>query len=275
MHQRVGDDPKIGSFHCWTQIAARGAGPKPSVAGVLHPADAVAGTGRQVIHVGTEFQADLLAGLDRGEAQLRHVGGLRGVQRAAGAVRCVGAGLPVLRPLEEWQYAVPRPTAIAELCPVIKILRLTAHIDHAVDRARPTQHAAARIGDGAAVGPRIGFRFETPGQGLMVQQLHVTGGDVDQRIPITPASLQQHDARARIFGEPVGQNAARRARADDDVVRLHGRSLPDGGLVRRRGAAALASLVVMAGRRVKLAAARVVGRFGRHVTLTSWPSPGA
>ena len=55
----------------------------------------------------------------------------------------------------------------------------------------------------------------------MLQQLHIAGRNVDQRVPVAPASLDQHDAVIGVFSQPVGQTAASRAGANDDVVRLH------------------------------------------------------
>ena len=55
----------------------------------------------------------------------------------------------------------------------------------------------------------------------MIQQLHVAGGNVDQGIPVATTGLDQHDACASVFGQPVGQHAAGRAGADDDIVSLH------------------------------------------------------
>jgi hypothetical protein len=60
----------------------------------------------------------------------------------------------------------------------------------------------------------------------VVKQLHVTDRDMDQRVPIAPAGLDQDHANGRVFAETVGQDAAGRPGADDHVIRLHPRSLP-------------------------------------------------
>ena len=80
-------------------------------------------------------------------------------------LRAVNFGLltgPSLGALEERQDVVPTPTAIAELRPVIIILWLAADVDEPVDRRRATKHAAARIGDGAAISARVGLGREAP-----------------------------------------------------------------------------------------------------------------
>ena len=82
-------------------------------------------------------------------------------------LRAVNFGLfsgPPLGPLEERQDVIPAPAAITELRPVVVILRLAANVDKPVDRRRATEHAAARIGNGAAVGAGIGLGLEAPGE---------------------------------------------------------------------------------------------------------------
>src|SRR4029077_9216873 len=97
------------------------------------------------------FEADLGAGLDDLLAQGRLVGGPRGQERAACTVKIIGSVLPNLGPFEIRQHVVPRPTAIAELAPMVEILGLAADIDHAVDRARAAEHTAARVEDRAPI----------------------------------------------------------------------------------------------------------------------------
>src|SRR5438876_7814476 len=60
-----------------------------------------------------------------------------------------------------------------------------------------------------------------PGQGGMVEQLHETDRNMDQRVPVAPTGLDQYDTRGGILGEPVGEHATRRASADNDVIGLH------------------------------------------------------
>ena len=220
-HQRVGDDLDVGPPHRRAEIGARRALPAAAAPGLLHPADIGAGAGRQVVDVLVVFEADLGAGLDQLLAQRRFVRGARGQERPAGAVELVLAALPVLGPLEIGQYVVPRPAAVAELAPMIEILGLAAHVDHAVDRAGAAQHLAAGIKDRAVVDAGIGLGDVAPGQGLVVEQFDVAGRDVDQRVAVGPARLDQHDPGRRVLRQPVGQDAAGGAGADDNVIRLH------------------------------------------------------
>src|SRR6185312_913702 len=112
-----------------------------------------------------------------------------------------------------------------ELRPMVVILGLAADVNEPVDRRRPAQDPPARVGDRAAVGARIGLGLEPPGQLLVLEQLHVPGRDVDIRVPVAPARLDQENLDRRVLGQPVGQHAAGRAAADDHVICLH-RSFP-------------------------------------------------
>ena len=163
---------------------------------------------------------ELLAGLDHGGADRRAVH-LRGEQRPVLAADLGFLALPAFRFAEIGQAVVPRPAAVAELGPVIVILGLAADVDEPVDRRGAADHPAARIDDGAAVGAGIGLGAEFPGQGVVVEHLEEAGRDVDQRVPVLSARLDQQDFGVGILGQPVGQHATGRARPDDDVIRLH------------------------------------------------------
>ena len=64
MHLRLSDDLQIGPLHRRAQIGARGTGAAAAAAGLLAPADAVAGAGGKIVDVLAVFEADLAAGLD-------------------------------------------------------------------------------------------------------------------------------------------------------------------------------------------------------------------
>ena len=117
---------------------------------------------------------------------------------------------------------------------MVEILGLAADIDQAVDRTRPAEHTAARIEDSAAVDAGVGLGLEAPGQRRVIEKFQIAGGDMDQRIPVAAAGFKQDNAVGRILGETVGQDAAGRAGADDDVVRLHVRRPPYGSFRCRR-----------------------------------------
>src|SRR5215469_10096121 len=221
MHQRVGDDLQIGPLLGRAQIGRCGAGAAAATAGLLTPADRVAGAARQVVDVGPELEAKLLRRGDDGVTRFGLLGHRRGGQKAGAAMDFSLFAGPPLSALEEGQHVVPAPAAIAELRPMVVILGLAADVDEPVDRRRAAQHAAARIRDRPPGGAGIGLGLEAPSDLLVIEQLHVAHWDVDQRVPVAPASLEQDDADGGVLGQPVGEHTPGRAGADDDVIRLH------------------------------------------------------
>jgi len=174
---------------------------------------------------GPVFDAELLRRPDDRVAGLEPLGHWRSGEISLRAVNFRLFTGPPLGALEERQDVVPPPAAIAELRPVSVILRLAADVDETVDRRRAADHAAARISNGAAVGAGIGLGLEAPGELLLVKQFHVADRNMDQRVPIAPAGLDQDHTNGRVFGKTVGQHASGRPRADDHVIHLHLRSL--------------------------------------------------
>jgi len=104
---------------------------------------------------------------------------------------------------------------------MVKIFGLATNIDHAVYRAGPAEHPAARIEYCPVVYAGIGLGLEAPRQLWMIQQFYVAGRNMDQRVPVAPSGLKQQDALAGILAQPVRQHTSRRARTDDHVIRLH------------------------------------------------------
>ena len=49
---------------------------------------------------------------------------------------------------------------------------------------------------------------------------------MDIRVSVLTARFQQYDAGARVFGQPIGQYTAGRARTDDHIISLHDEDLP-------------------------------------------------
>ncbi len=214
------DELQVRPLQCRVQIGARGRGAAAAAAGLLAPADTVLVAGRQVVEVVAVFEPDLLAGLEHGRADRRPVG-LRGEERPLLAARLAALALPALGLAEIWQAILPRPAAVAELRPVVVILGLAADIDQPVDRGGAADHPAARVDDRAAVGAGVRLGAVLPRQGIVVEHLEEPGRDMDQRVPVAPARLDQQYFRPGVLGQPVGQHAAGRTRPDDDIIRLH------------------------------------------------------
>ncbi len=214
--ERVGLDFEIGAFAHRPQIFVGGAG-APAIA---HRELVIAGTflGRAVeILVARNPRG--LGRRDESFADRMLESQIGDAQRTAGAVECIGAALLILGLLEIRQHVVIAPAGIAELAPMIEILRLAADIDEAVDRARTAEDLAARPHDLPAIDAGIRLGLEAPAQ-LRMHGAEIADGDMDPGIAVFRAGLEQQDAMARIGREPVGQDTARGAGADDDEIEL-------------------------------------------------------
>ena len=166
-------------------------------------------------------------GIDEGIAQLVGVAHVGDVQRAALAAAVVAAALEILRLLEVGQDLRIGPAAIAELAPGVVVERLAAHVEHAVDRARAAERAAARTGDAPVGHALLGLHLEVPVEGLVVEELGEARGNVDPHRLVGRPRLQQQNLDARILGQPVCENAARRAAAHDHIIPIrHDASCP-------------------------------------------------
>ena len=85
---------------------------------------------------------------------------------------------------------------------------------------RAADHLAARIVQRAAVEPRLGLGLEHPVGARIADREQVADRDVKPDPVVLAAGFEQQHAVLRVGREPVGQHAAGRARADDDVVVL-------------------------------------------------------
>ena len=101
---------------------------------------------------------------------------------------------------------------------MVVVGRLAAHVDHGVDRRRAADHLAARIGEAAAVEARLRLGLEHPVRARIADREQIADRNVEPDPVVAAAGFQQQHALAGIGGQPVGQHAAGRARADDDVV---------------------------------------------------------
>ena len=141
----------------------------------------------------------------------------RDVQRSTDAARRRRAELVVLERLEDGQDVVPAPALVAEPLQFVVVGPVPAVVDHAVDRARAAEYLAAGPELGSLVGPerRGGV---APHVLLVLHQQPRALGHVEHRMAVGAARLDQEHRGARVGRQPVGEHAARRSGAGDDVV---------------------------------------------------------
>ncbi len=197
------------------QVGASGA---PSAAVVhrhAHPAEpllleAVVIRGRGV--------ASLLRRLQPDGVQRVFQRAVSGVQRPGVAAVFVASLLQRLGPAEIGQHVLVAPARRALLFPPIEVLRVAAHIHHAVDRRRSAQHLAARRVQPAPAQVRLRLGLIGP---VIFRHVHRDGQrarHLDQHRGVGPAILQQQDRGRAVLRQPVRQDAASRTRADNHVV---------------------------------------------------------
>ena len=215
MRQCADLDAETGPLHRRSQIGHRRAAAPHIADRHLQRPDAVL---LGAVEIPVQPVARLLRAGDEGVVQFVAGPQIRNAQRTAGAVMLVGTALLMLGAPEIGQHILVRPTGIAELAPQIKILPLAADVDQPVDRARSSEHFAARPQHAPPTqfGERLGL--EHPGD-LWVEDVSVEpGGDVDPRIAVLTTRLQQQHAGSAVGGQAVRQHAAGRAGADNDEV---------------------------------------------------------
>ena len=183
----------------------------------LRHADAFLGL---AVLVGIEGQADALRRRDH-LLQERHLVARRvgDAQHAGAAAKFVGAAVVALHALEDRQHVLVAPAAIAELRPVIVVLRLAADIDHAVDRTRAAQHPAAGNFDAPPARALVRLRGVAPVDGRVVDHL----GDADrharpEEVRAFGTRLEQQHPPGAALRQPAGDHRAGRTCTNDDVV---------------------------------------------------------
>ncbi len=215
--QHAGLQPQIGPPEHGLQEAARRAPAPPALLVHLEIGRAFIVAGVEVVDLG---DADLFRGIPECVEDVPANPGIFHAPFAAGAVERVRRRGMVLVPHEVGQHVVPRPARQAELPPAVVIGRLPAHVDHGVDGRRTADHLAARIGDRAAAQPGLRLGPEHPVGARIADGEQVPDRDVKPDPVVAPARFQQQDPVAGVRRKPVGEDAAGRTGADDDVVVL-------------------------------------------------------
>ena len=139
-------------------------------------------------------------------------------ERPADAMQLVLAALLILGAAEIRQHIGEAPARIAELAPVIEILRLPANVQEPVDRRGAAHHLAARLDDLPAAELRLGLGIVEPVVPRIGEQLGVADRHVDPEIAILAAGLDQQHAMLAAGRQAVCQHAPGAACTDDDVV---------------------------------------------------------
>ena len=215
-HMHAGHHRQVRALH---RRAQEGAGQRVPPAVLLVDAEIADAFVVAAVEIVTGGDADCLRGageiVQHLPAQALPVHAPRAI--AGMRVRC--AGRIALGSHEIGQHVVPAPAGAAHLPPAVIIRRLPPDIEHAVDRRAAAQHPPARIKQAAAAEARFGLGAEAPVGARIVDAVKIADRDVDPRIIVAPAGLEQQHAQARILAEAGRQHASGTAgTGDDDVV---------------------------------------------------------
>ena len=102
---------------------------------------------------------------------------------------------------------------------MIKILRLSAHIEMSADGTRTTQDLASRKEYFTSPDSFTFFRLITPVETEVVKRLEKPCRCLDVGMFVRTSGFDQEDVQAWIFGKPVRQDTSCRTRPDDDVIK--------------------------------------------------------
>lgn len=227
------DDPRVGEHR---QVGAGSHGRQEGDGGALpHPVpDRVAQVRNafviEAIEVVAALEAQARTGGDRGLGQLAALAMGRHLERPAGTAQLVGAECVVLDRLEALRDLGPAPADSALRGPLVVVLRMAAHVDHAVDRARAAQHLPARPDLLSPPFACVGRHRGVVGMLRVREQLAEALGHGDQGAAVLGAGFDQQHPMGGVLAEAVGEHAAGRAGADDEIGGVGHRSaqVPDG-----------------------------------------------
>ncbi len=207
--------PQVGPLHRGAQETARRV---PAHAAMLVHLEKARAFVVAIVEIGTRLDPELPRALLHGLQNVPPQTLFADLPFTSGAVHVIAARVVILGLEEIGQHVVPAPPGVAKLPPVVIVRRLPAHVDHAVDGATAAQHLAARIGQRAPVQPRLGRGFHHPIGARIADAIEIPHRHLHPVVVVIPPGLKQQDVIGRISAETVGQNTARGARADNDIV---------------------------------------------------------
>ena len=148
------------------------------------------------------------------------IGGLRelGADRPCSAAPRICAALPGLAAFEIREHVGIGPAERTLLRPAVVVAAIAAGIGHHVDRRRAAEDLAAHRLDLAAVHVRLGLGAIAPVEHVALMHLAHAERDMDERMKVAPARFDQQHTRRAVLAQAIGQDAAGRTAADDDVV---------------------------------------------------------
>src|SRR6185312_6321045 len=128
------------------------------------------------------------------------------------------------------QNLPPAPALVSFGRPIVEVPRLAAEIHHAVDGARAAHDSPARHGNAPAVEMGLRNGEETPVDGARADRRGDRRRDMDERMPVVAACLDQTNTNVRLLAQPRREHTTGRTRPDDYEIELLGGYGRHGGL---------------------------------------------
>src|SRR5271166_1540239 len=151
-------------------------------------------------------------------------------ERTIGSPIGICSALPGLLPAEIGKHVGIRPVGEPGCGPAVIVAAVTAHVSHCVDRGRSADDFPARALDRAPAQRCLRLGEIHPVVHAVYQQPRPAERDVYEWVAVPSAGFEQQDLGVGILRQPAGQRAARRARPEDDVIKLiprHGSRLSE------------------------------------------------
>ena len=149
---------------------------------------------------------------------------IRDMLRASDSMIGILPGGPVLGFDEIGKNFFVGPTLISQFRPMVKIHRLSAHIEMSTDGTRTSEDLASREEYFTSPDSFTFFRLITPVEAEVVKSLEKPCRRLDVRMFVRTSGFDEEDVQAWIFGKPVRQDTSCRTRPDDDVIKGFHRS---------------------------------------------------
>ena len=140
------------------------------------------------------------------------------LERSLGGMERTIAAPAAFRLLEIGQHLAERPAGETRRGPAVIVAGIAANVDHAVDRRRPAEAAAARPVDAPPAEPRLRLGAVHPVMPRPAEHIAIGTGHRHQQAVAAAARFDQHDRGGAVGAQPVGQHRAGRPGTENEVV---------------------------------------------------------
>ena len=219
VYQCTGEHGQVGAIHYRVQVGFGHAAALTILLVDLIHAHAFLDIIVEVVGGGV---AGFHAGFDKGTAHRVGETQVGDVQLAAGAMEGAFTAFIMLRAFENREYVVKAPALVTQGGPMVVVRLVATGIAHGVDGGGAAQGLPAGNIKLAVVEGLLRHGVVTPVPRVGAHHQNDACRYANEQAVIGGAGFEQAYAIIRIFGKAVGEYAAGRTGADNDVIKLHG-----------------------------------------------------